>query len=42
MNSMNVKEEEESDLEAEGWGGTQEVLGNPDEQRVLFAALDSF
>lgn len=26
----------------EDWAGTEEVIGDPDEQRVLFAALDSF
>jgi hypothetical protein len=26
----------------EDWGGAVEVMDDPDEQRVLFAALDSF
>lgn len=30
----------EDDLE--GWGGVGAVMEDPEEQRVLFAALDSF
>jgi len=26
----------------EGWGGVEEVMEDQDEQRVLYAALDSF
>lgn len=43
--SYNIEESSSSSASSdagEGWGGVAEVMGDEEEQKVLFQALDSF